>query len=871
MQNVQSLNHWAGRLGAVVLATLSLVGAGCDNDEGNGPEGCAPNCPAICTPSSKTCNGTVVETCSADGQSRENFDCATVGLVCNEGACAPASTCGDGTCSGGETFASCPQDCEPFCQPGSKRCDGNVAKVCAADGGSEEGFDCATVGLVCNEGACAPASTCGDGTCSGGETFASCPQDCEPFCQPNTKTCEGNVAKVCAADGGSWMTFDCTTVVLVCSGGTCVVGGGCGDGACNGGETPMSCPMDCPSATCGDGVCGPNEPVACPQDCPSCVPGSKSCTGNVLKVCAPNGMGFSTVDCSQSGQVCGGGQCRPKDVCGNFLCESGEVPACTLDCMAQCGDGTCGAGESFDTCSADCPAQCGDGACNGAETPMTCAADCPNTCGDGTCDGAETRQSCPKDCGYCGDLVCQDGFESPSSNPPAPKVSCPQDCTVLTCATNADCNDMIACTTNVCSAGVCTYPPNNAACGASGKCLGAASTDPSGCCSDIDGDGYAAATCGGSDCNDGDPSIHPGALEQCDGVDRNCDGKNQPTLAPAVQVTSDFAFKKSLAVTYDGSKYLVAYAGQPIASYVLQYLVVDGMGSGTIQTTSEPADLVRTVYSNQKPSWGVAWKNGQNATMSWIHAAGTLSAARIPLGTVPTGLSFGWTAGSYLVIKTGNSSCPFGGCYTSNTGLMVSEASGVTEADPALVAASTVGAGQLAPLPLDLAVNGDTFVVLHESGTLLYLKADNTSPGYVTAQSTYVNKQSSSHTAWDGQMLVAVSKAPNAVQYERIASNGLVVSSTAVGTKSLSPVKVAVAPAVGMKPALVGVLATDGANFYFFSRSGDGSPALPVGLIGGGNTPTDGTLLWDGQRFVAFWLANVAGTQQVFMTSVTCQ
>jgi hypothetical protein len=37
---------------------------------------------------------------------------------------------------------------------------------------------------------------------------------------------------------------------------------------------------------------------------------------------------------------------------------------------------------------------------------------------------------------------------------------------------------------------------------------------------DVDGDGYTAPT----DCDDGDPSVHPGAAEACDGVDTNCSG-----------------------------------------------------------------------------------------------------------------------------------------------------------------------------------------------------------------------------------------------------------------------------------------------------------------------------------------------------------
>lgn len=43
-------------------------------------------------------------------------------------------------------------------------------------------------------------------------------------------------------------------------------------------------------------------------------------------------------------------------------------------------------------------------------------------------------------------------------------------------------------------------------------------------CPDADGDGHRAATCGGDDCNDMDPRVHPGVAETCaTPVDRNCD------------------------------------------------------------------------------------------------------------------------------------------------------------------------------------------------------------------------------------------------------------------------------------------------------------------------------------------------------------
>jgi hypothetical protein len=41
---------------------------------------------------------------------------------------------------------------------------------------------------------------------------------------------------------------------------------------------------------------------------------------------------------------------------------------------------------------------------------------------------------------------------------------------------------------------------------------------------DLDGDGAPAARCGGTDCDDHDPAVHPGADELCDGLDNDCSG-----------------------------------------------------------------------------------------------------------------------------------------------------------------------------------------------------------------------------------------------------------------------------------------------------------------------------------------------------------
>ncbi|MCK6526031.1 S8 family serine peptidase [Myxococcota bacterium] len=47
-------------------------------------------------------------------------------------------------------------------------------------------------------------------------------------------------------------------------------------------------------------------------------------------------------------------------------------------------------------------------------------------------------------------------------------------------------------------------------------------------CHDLDDDGHFDAGCGGDDCDDSHPGIHPGAVEACDGRDGDCDGELDP-------------------------------------------------------------------------------------------------------------------------------------------------------------------------------------------------------------------------------------------------------------------------------------------------------------------------------------------------------
>ena len=185
------------------------------------------------------------------------------------------------------------------------------------------------------------------------------------------------------------------------------------------------------------------------------------------------------------------------------------------DCISDCGNAKCQAGENMSTCPEDCkPAGpvCGDGKCEAPETTASCASDCKAAgpvCGDGKCEAPETTASCAQDCKaggpVCGDGQCQSG-----------ETKCPFDC-------DADTKAFIACGASKCSSQytACNSDPKCAQaivcylnCGEDDACISGCMTAAGGvalskgqallgCASELCG-GSSGPVCGNNTCEAGE-------------------------------------------------------------------------------------------------------------------------------------------------------------------------------------------------------------------------------------------------------------------------------------------------------------------------------------------------------------------------------
>lgn len=217
----------------------------------------------LCTgeslPGIETCNG-LDDDC--DGQTDEDLGSTTCGL----GACVVTVQ----NCVNGQT-----QTCTPLATK-AETCN-NIDDDC--DGQTDEDSFCAdqcrsgcagTPNGVCdaNENSfnCADDCTCGDGTCSGGETPQSCFADCK-YSSDTNGMCGNGYCDPWEVDYAT-STIHCQQD---CWDGVVLAGAVCGNGQCSPQEDAKNCAADCGNLTTlinGDGLCEPNEHWSTSVDCP---------------------------------------------------------------------------------------------------------------------------------------------------------------------------------------------------------------------------------------------------------------------------------------------------------------------------------------------------------------------------------------------------------------------------------------------------------------------------------------------------------------------------------------------------------------------------------------------------------------------------
>lgn len=333
------------------------------------------NCPKDCPATSAKCGDGKCDSGETNASCAK--DCPATTPVCGNSKCDPGETsascpkdcpsttpvCGNSKCDPGETTASCPKDCPatgPVC--GDKKCEGDEIEMCPAD---------CTTGPVCGNNKCESGETtanckqdcpgtttgkCGDAKCESGES-TTCPMDCNSSYNPtvtcgiskcssqwtaclNDAKCKGmfNCAAMC--DCNESCIKECATgmetngaaigIVTCASNNKCPdpCGGTskCGNGTCDAGESPSTCPSDCKttSPVCGNGKCESGETKTnCPMDCGGTTTGhpcDTACGGK-----APSGC-YCDAECMNAGDCCdAAGQPAGKS-CTGSTCGTCQAP-----------------------------------------------------------------------------------------------------------------------------------------------------------------------------------------------------------------------------------------------------------------------------------------------------------------------------------------------------------------------------------------------------------------------------------------------------------------------------------------------------------------------------------------------------------------
>ena len=145
---------------------------------------------------------------------------------------------------------------------------------------------------------------------------------------------------------------------------------------------------------------------------------------------------------------------------------------------------------------------------------------------------------------------------------------------------------------------------------------------------DVDNDGFVADTIlglGGTDCNDTDASIHPGAIDVEDGVDNNCDGQvdegNDFTGADLAGLQASFPSGRDVAVTGTRLDFLATGGAESDILYRLPIINAGELSATDGVTITLEVDWTALSADND---FGIALSDGNQMVGAMLGDNGTL-------------------------------------------------------------------------------------------------------------------------------------------------------------------------------------------------------------------------------------------------------
>ena len=455
-----------------------------------------------CDPNWADCNTDTADGCEVD----------TTSDPANCGGC--GSTCSLEHATAGCQAGSCVVE---SCDDLWANCNSDASDGCEADV-STDMDNCGACGNTCqlaNASAICVAGACQVDTCDG--TFSDCDGSPANGCE---RDLDSDIQNCGACDN------DCHAMnaEVSCEAGTCVMGdcldgyGDCntdaGDGCevvfasdpDNCGACGLSCEQAHAIAQCLLGQCSISQ----------CDDGYGDCNSDASDGCESD-LNSDPLHCGSCGQQC--------DIAhAQAGCDSGQCV------VAQCDD-------AFGDCNSDPSDGCETYLNNDMENCGACGAVCQLPHADAVCrSGSCTTDSCDEGYGNCNrDIAdgCEAELSSDAENCGDCGHACEYEnaggvcssgaCSMGECAEGyADCNldDSDGCEVDLESdtrnCGKCAHE-----CDSGMECTDGECSQP---CEDSDNDTFLSSTCGGDDCDDTNPDVHPGAQEVCNGRDDNCDG-----------------------------------------------------------------------------------------------------------------------------------------------------------------------------------------------------------------------------------------------------------------------------------------------------------------------------------------------------------